>query len=138
MPNSKATSKTPQVAAFYDGGEIVNDHDAEGEEIWDVILNIGSDDGVEMGQKVLIYALGPEIIDPSTGNSLGSVEVVRGQGRVVYVQSAMCKVKSIETNKIPRFQQSALTALAGDRKFEVIDQPVPFYVIKIGDLAKWI
>lgn len=63
-----------------------------------LVLNIGSYDDVVMGQRFLIYGLSDdEIIDPITHESLGRLELVRGIGLVIYVQSKMCIIKSDST-----------------------------------------
>lgn len=36
-----------------------------------LVLNKGEKDGVEVGQRVLIYSVGDEIADPDTTESLG-------------------------------------------------------------------
>ena len=53
----------------------------------DVSLNVGSINGVQEGDKFLVYSLSDhEIVDPDTGESLGYLEFVKGTGEVVHVQ----------------------------------------------------
>ena len=52
----------------------------EAEDAWDAILNCGSDDGIRNSSVFLLFSLGPEVVDPESGKSLGHFEVVRGQG----------------------------------------------------------
>ncbi len=44
-----------------------------------VVLNAGYLDGVEPGMSFVVYMDGPEITDPVNGNSLGTLEVVKGR-----------------------------------------------------------
>ena len=61
-----------------------------------VVINRGIEQGVKVGDRYLIYALGEEMIDPETEESLGRLEVVKGRGKVVHVQEKMATVESIE------------------------------------------
>jgi hypothetical protein len=125
------------VAAFYDDdGEIINKAGAFREGVWTIILNMGAEDGVEIGQTYLLYAIGPEICDPANGASLGNVDIVRGRARVTYVQDKMSRLRSAEVNVVPRYAQSALAALSGDRSPEMIEQAAPMPFVRVGDLAR--
>ncbi len=46
---------------------------------YQIVLNAGATDGVELGSSYIIYEVGPEITDPITGNSLGNLELVKGR-----------------------------------------------------------
>ena len=60
-----------------------------------VTLDLGACQGIGPGQKWLIYGLGEEILDHSTGKSLGRLEIVRGTGVIVHVGThASCAVSS--------------------------------------------
>jgi hypothetical protein len=107
----------------------------------EVVLNRGIADGVRQGQRFLIYHLGDEIIDPSTRESLGRLELVAGTGTVTHVQERMCTVRSDMTGKsqkrISQFRNSIMR-MAGDKITEEImpAEPVPFKDPKVGDLAR--
>lgn len=59
-----------------------------------IVLNRGASDGVQEGQRFLIYEPSDrEIVDPVTGESLGRLERVKGTGTVVNVQNRMCTVE---------------------------------------------
>lgn len=62
-----------------------------------VVINQGSNDGVELGDKYLIYGVGEEITDPISGNSLGVLEIVRGRAKVIHLQPTIATLESIET-----------------------------------------
>jgi len=59
-----------------------------------VVINKGSADGVEKGQRFLVYEIGEEVADPDTGESLGRLELVRGTGAVTHVQERIATVES--------------------------------------------
>ncbi len=51
-----------------------------------LVLNIGTDDGVREGMEFVIFEEGDEIVDPETKESLGKLEIVKGNVIVVSVQ----------------------------------------------------
>src|SRR5262245_12200727 len=52
----------------------------------ELILNVGSDDGVEIGMKfVILNSQGIDVSDPDTGKVLGTVEVPKTVVKVVRV-----------------------------------------------------
>lgn len=59
-----------------------------------VVINRGADDGVKPGTRFLIYAVGEEVLDPETGESLGRLEIVKGTGRATHVQPKLATVES--------------------------------------------
>ena len=82
----------------------------------DVSLNVGSINGVQEGDKFLVYSLSDhEIVDPDTGESLGYLEFVKGTGEVVHVQTG-----------------STVEEIVQDDNREQI----PFDNPHVGDLAK--
>ncbi|MDE2722874.1 MAG: hypothetical protein OXI59_05820, partial [Gemmatimonadota bacterium] len=61
-----------------------------------VVINRGSEHGVEKNQRFQIYGLDDEeIIDPENGASLGRLEIVKGIGTVVHIQSQIATLKSL-------------------------------------------
>src|SRR5688500_9470734 len=83
------------------GDKFINDPDTELTDVWEVVLNIGAGDGVELGQRYVVFALGPELRDPVRGDSLGHYEIVRGIGKVSHVQERMCRLESTDTIQEP-------------------------------------
>jgi hypothetical protein len=59
-----------------------------------VVINRGSDAGIKKGQRFLIFGIGKEIFDPATKKSLGTLELVRGTGKVAHVQPQMAVIES--------------------------------------------
>ncbi len=85
-----------------------------------VTINKGKADEVEVGDKFLIFALGPELKDPDSDESLGRLEIVRGRAKVVHLQDRICTLRTIETESIPgtkkivrRQRRGGLLALQG-------------------------
>lgn len=106
------------------------------EEGFQVVINKGSEAGVKTGDKFLLVAIGPEIQDPVTGESLGNLELVRGRGIVVRVQEKMSVVESIETtasNPSPKNRIIGGLAALGAM---TIPQAAPFNKPRLGDFAK--
>ncbi|HEV8713808.1 MAG TPA: hypothetical protein VGX03_13400 [Candidatus Binatia bacterium] len=52
----------------------------------EVVLNKGENDGVTPGMRFAIIGDGPEIMDPETGRSLGSVEIAKTIVKIVRVE----------------------------------------------------
>ena len=47
-----------------------------------LVLNVGSNDGIKEDSRFLVYSIEDEdILDPVTGESLGKLEYVKGRGR---------------------------------------------------------
>ena len=59
-----------------------------------LVINRGSKDAVKVGDRFLVYAIGQEIQDPESHESLGRLELVRGIGRVTNVQQSMATIRS--------------------------------------------
>ncbi len=64
-----------------------------------LVLNIGEQDGIDPQMRFLVYGISEEqIIDPVTKEPLGYLELVRGTGRVAYIQEKMCIISSDTVN----------------------------------------
>ena len=63
-----------------------------------LVINKGSEDGIRQGQRMLVYGISDEEIkDPRTGKSLGYLELVRGTGKIAYIEE---KMSILESDKI--------------------------------------
>ena len=103
-------------------------------------LNIGSADGVENGQRYLVYTLSDqEIHDPSTNESLGFLEIVKGTGMIENVQEHLCTLKSCtftsRTKSISRNNRFS-NILGTSEECEIENELEPFDFPEIGDYAK--
>lgn len=103
-----------------------------------IVINKGANDGVMLGSVYLVYKIGEELFDPDTQESLGQLEIVRGKGKVIYVQERMCTIESSETERRRKRRSSSYQlALSGFiDNYEEIDKP--FDKPQIGDIAKLI
>ena len=61
-----------------------------------VVLNIGTRNGVSTDDRFVVFSLGEEVFDPKTGQSLGTLENVKGKGKVAHVQDHLCTIETYE------------------------------------------
>jgi hypothetical protein len=113
----------------------------------EVVINHGARQGVKVGDRFLVFGIGPRISDPDTGEDLGEIELVRGRGEVVHVQEHLATIRTLERRRlgpprrIVREAVGALSMAAGVRG-KVIEEElapeaeVPFEAVCLGDLAK--
>jgi len=106
-----------------------------------VAFNRGARDGIKKGQRFLVYALGKELTDPDTGESLGQLEVVRGTGVAVHVQDRVTTIESDMRGPHQRrtVRRSDAYAVLMGRGEEIVEETgtlMPFDGPKIGDLVK--
>ena len=104
-----------------------------------VAINAGSNSGIKLGQRYLVYKLSSEeIIDPDSNTSLGFLEIVKGSGKVVHVQETMCTLESdsyaTPTKRIVR--KSPLVSVLADSIEETEQEQLPYDHPKVGDLVK--
>ncbi len=118
----------------------------------EVVINRGSADGVNVGDRFLVFGVGPMINDPDTGEHLGQLELVRGRGEAVHVQEHLTTIRSIErrterpakrlVHEGPRRIMAGLINNAYPRIGTVIEEElapeviVPFDHLSLGDQAK--
>lgn len=103
-----------------------------------VAINAGADEGIEVGQRYLLYVLSPEeIFDPDTGESLGHLEIVKGIGKVINVQDKLSELESDTYHKFSKKIPMPLQFLGASYFNEESDRKqIPFDKPKIGDLLK--
>ena len=66
-----------------------------------LVLNVGSEQGVEEGMAFAIFALHGEIEDPDSGQPLGRWEVVKARVVATHVQARLCTVRSPVVGEAP-------------------------------------
>ena len=66
-----------------------------------LVLNIGADHGVVEGMAFAIFASHGEIVDPDSGESLGSWEMVKARVVATHVQPRMCTVRAPAVGEAP-------------------------------------
>ncbi|NIF50098.1 hypothetical protein F3J28_20280 [Enterobacter sp. Ap-1006] len=70
-----------------------------------VVINKGSEDGITMHDRFKIVALGDEIIDPDTLESLGQLEIVKGMAKVSHIQEKVTTITSNDYETRPDKQE---------------------------------
>lgn len=68
---------------------------------YQIVINRGSESGITLGSRFLIFGGGEELRDPDTGENLGMLEFVRGKAKVVHVQAKMSTLDSDEYSVTP-------------------------------------
>ena len=105
-----------------------------------LVLNRGAENGIKKGNDFLVYYVEPEELkDPTTGESLGYLEIVRGSGSVTHVQPKMCTIKSNRTesgDRIIRRSSGAWASIMGETIEHPEKQAIPFEYPQVGDFAK--
>ena len=110
-----------------------------------LVLNVGSNNGIKDNSNFLIYSIGEEdIIDPVTGKSLGKLEYVKGKGHVIHLQEKICTIETLKKpneRRIVRKNNSAWNlGIGGEETEEIIpsNELEKFHDVKAGDYAKLI
>lgn len=108
---------------------------------YNLLINVGEENGVSVGERVLVFGLGPNISDPVSGDDLGCFEVVRGEGRVKSVQQRMAVVTSTETrSEMRRKNIGVLSAFAtgSTPEYESVSVTAPFKNPTLGDRVRFV
>jgi hypothetical protein len=73
---------------------------------YQIVINKGTQDGINAYMRFLVYEEGKEIFDPTTKESLGVLEIPKGTFKVLNIQDKMTVLISIlkKENKIASFQ----------------------------------
>lgn len=112
----------------------------------EIVANLGVTDGVDESTSFLVYALGDEITDPDSGESLGNLEIVRGRGTTKHVQARMTTIRSAERRKVIRDRVRPIPQDTVDRMMspfpktetvtDVVEEPAPFEGVRVGDFVR--
>lgn len=112
----------------------------------EIVVNIGSADGISMKDTFLVYVIGNEIKDPDTGESLGQLEIVRGRGKAKHVQSNMTTVTALTRRKhVIRKEPGRSGSLLPSRGYSIspfieiveeTEEEIPFEAVTEGDLVR--
>ena len=111
-----------------------------------VVINLGSEDGVKDDDPFMIFVYGDEIHDPDTGKSLGRLEVVKGRGKATHVQDKMTTIETSErvrSRKVIRRRPSPwagigtiMAELSGTEEVIEDGPPKEFWDVQEGDLVR--
>lgn len=123
------------VVAVKFGDKILSGSETIPVKVKEIVLNLGTENGIKDGSVFSVYSLGPEIFDHSNGESLGKIEVVKGRGKVIHLQDKMCIIRS---NEIIRTKNPLFNSLVEPEAKEYINIRKSFENIAIGDFAKLI
>lgn len=113
--------------------------------IFEIVINRGSEHQVKLGDKYIIFGYGPNLKDPVTGEDLGTLELVRGQGQIIHIQPKMSIVRSTskqirQGRRVHRKNIGGILALHGATEETEIPEPtdLPFENVAIKDKARLI
>lgn len=131
---------TARVIGLVDNNGLLLDGEAKAEGVFNLLINLGAEDGVEGASRVLVFALGPEMTDPENNDPLGHFEIVRGEGRVTSVQTRMAIVKSTRTvaTRVRKPQLVSAMIAGSHPEYEVREEAAPFRGPRVGDLVRFI
>lgn len=110
-----------------------------------IVINRGTEHNVEAEDQFVLYEMSDEeILEPSTGESLGKLEIPKGTGEVIHVQEKMAVIESDRekppARKIVRRNNTLFAAASGqaaeEEEYVPSDKRVPFTNPKVGDLVK--
>ena len=108
-----------------------------------VVINRGSMHGIKEGQRMLVYSLSDEEIqDPETGESLGSLEIYKGTGKVIAVQEKLSVIES-DRDELTQALVKSITHPLFSPNFSpgfpenlTKDNKIPFEDPQVGNLVK--
>jgi hypothetical protein len=85
---------------------------------YQVAINKGALDGITFGQRFTIYELSEQdIMDPTTKESLGKLETIKGTGKVVHIQEKLSILEAVPDNPfVAIFGESPRIAFKGPPK----------------------
>lgn len=105
-----------------------------------IVINAGKNKGIKDGNRFIIYRNGNNIVDPDTGEDLGVLEIVVGNGIVKHVQDKICTVhgykRVLKKHRTAPFWSAVEVALQRGTTEEIEEVEVPFHRAQVGDLAK--
>ena len=98
------------------------------------VINDGTMGGIQKGQRCYIYIMGEEVIDPSTGESLGILEIPKVYCTVIHAQD---KISTIQSDDAPT-SYSNIPGLTIKFKQDYFEKNITETMkeIKLGDFVK--
>ncbi len=102
-----------------------------------LVINRGIEHSIREKQNFLVYALGEEIFDPQTKESLGILEITKGRGEVESVQEKMSIIAStIKKYDEEIIQDYGMLSSFSGKKIVKRSYIKPFDGVNIGDFVK--
>lgn len=110
----------------------------------ELVINLGSSDGVTSSSRFIVFTLGDQMKDPDTGESLGQLEIVRGRAEAKHVQEKISTIRSIEKKKIQRDRQRVVPndpiipriVPLFETVVEEVEISAPFEGVQVGDIVR--
>lgn len=93
-----------------------------------LLINVGLDAGVKVGDGFVIFELGDEIVDPDSGQSLGQLERVKAQLVVFHAQPLMAQLVPIDERD---GEARVLSAVMADTRRHAARKRAP--LLLVGD-----
>lgn len=108
-----------------------------------LIINYGLADGAEKGDKVRIFEIGEEVIDPFDNSVLGTLDIIKAELKVTQVYENLSVCENIYTKTISILDPLASLARSSSanlelnvEKSQISGRTMPTDVpIKVGDKA---
>jgi len=98
---------------------------------YEVVVNVGSEHGVQSDMEFIVYSIGDEITDPDTGESLGNVERVKARVYPDHIQENITVMRTAETtnsgtgiSSFEMFQQKKVPESIAERTGDEMDDKV--------------
>jgi flagellar biogenesis protein FliO len=66
-----------------------------------IVINVGSNEKIQIGDKYLVIGLGETIVDPDTQEELERLEIIRGKASVTHIQEKIATLHSYEYEYSP-------------------------------------
>nr|VFK32127.1 MAG: hypothetical protein BECKMB1821G_GA0114241_11035 [Candidatus Kentron sp. MB]VFK35085.1 MAG: hypothetical protein BECKMB1821I_GA0114274_10995 [Candidatus Kentron sp. MB]VFK76216.1 MAG: hypothetical protein BECKMB1821H_GA0114242_104620 [Candidatus Kentron sp. MB] len=95
-----------------------------------VVIDAGRNEGVDVGQRFLLYDVGSDFIDPHTRENLGGLELIKGIGKIIQVQDEMATLETTEHKK-------RLTSTFNESP-RIFQEKRPFESPQVGDRVRFI
>lgn len=102
------------------------------------VINKGSQHGVQMFHTFLIIEVGDEIFDPETDESLGRLEIVKGEVKPQHIQEKMTTLVSNEHTKTPDRKETKYSRSSISDPFtnlyRIRNREIPIETVITGEL----
>ncbi len=107
---------------------------------YEIVINKGIEDGVKSKDRFLVYCEKEEIHDPITKESLGKLEVIRGEAKVKHLQGKMSTLVTAmfdtEAKKVIR-KNPMMMAFGTEEEVTYGEKTrIPFDDIALGDYVR--
>lgn len=114
-------------------------------DVYTIVINKGSEHGVEEDMRFVIYEPGEDIKDPDTKKSLGNFEYVKAKVKVTYVREKFSTAETYETYTFSWSNIAAILTEKSKRRELPLEKETREQLqekgvssVKIGDLVRHI